>query len=49
MLFKEHTQKRDQMQSSNLSQLLGKYGGEKHMVVPEHIKVASKVGTMEDA
>ena len=31
------------MQSTNLQALLSKYGGEKHMQLPEHIKAASKV------
>ena len=43
MLFRQHGEKRQTMQSANLKQLLTKYGGESHMNLPDHVKAASKM------
>ena len=43
MLYRQHENKRTDMQSTNLQSLLNKYGGESHMSLPEHLKAASKV------
>jgi polyhydroxyalkanoate synthesis regulator protein len=49
MLFKQHADKRNNMQSANLKQLIDKYGGAIHMSLPEHVKQASKVGPEQQA
>ena len=47
MVYRKHAEKRENMHSANLNALLSKYGGESHMGVPEHLKVASRVGQEE--
>mmetsp|Transcript_30525 Transcript_30525/g.37604 ORF Transcript_30525/g.37604 Transcript_30525/m.37604 type:complete len:138 (+) Transcript_30525:1102-1515(+) len=43
MLFRQHGDKRTEMQATNLQSLYAKYGGEKHMSLPEHVKAGSKI------
>lgn len=47
MIFKQHESKRSNMQSANLSDLLARYGGEKHMHAPDNFKAATKTKTTD--